>query len=91
MVEGILRCAVENKPNSPWVSEMLLSKTCDVDRYDSLMSSHKNTVFPCQGQQHMMGEHMLEWIEQCKTCDTENGIIAYLHTICSIPDRFKLF
>ena len=60
MVEGILKCIVENKQSSPLVSGKLLSKTCDVDHCESPMLSHKNTIFPCQGQQHMMGEHRLE-------------------------------
>lgn len=77
MVEGILKYAVGNKQNSPLAFEMLVSKTCDVDHYVSLMSSHKNTTFPCLGWQHMMGEHRLELTEQCKTCDMENGIFEY--------------
>ena len=75
MVEGILRCVVGNKQNSPLVSEKLLSKTCDVDHCESLMLSHKSITFPCQGRRHMMGERRLEWIEQCKTCDMENLIL----------------
>jgi len=81
VVEGTLRYAFGNKQNSPLVSEMLGSKTCDVDHYVSLMLSHKNTTFPCQGQQHRMDEHKLEWTEQYKTCDMENGIFEYSSTL----------
>ena len=83
MVEGILKCVVGNKQNSPLVSGKLLSKTCDVDHCEPLMLSHKNTIFPCQGQQHMMGERRLEWIEQCKTCNMEKVMENFIIIIYS--------
>lgn len=82
MVGGTLRYAAGSKQNSPWLSEMSLSKTYGVDHYVPQMSSHKHTIFPYQGQQHMMGEHMLEWIEQYRTCSMENEMLEYSHTAC---------
>lgn len=90
MVEGSLRCVGENKQNSPWVSEMFVNKTCDVYHYAPPMSSHMSTIFPCQGWLHMMGEHRLEWTEQCKICDMKNEILEIFTYPIPIPDRFTL-